>query len=48
MRCLFVFDFVYAVFPLGREAHGSANGVSILSKTVDFSVTCLLKYMKSL
>ena len=35
MRCLFVFDFVSAFFSfffflLGREAHRSANGVSIL------------------
>ena len=31
MRYLFVFDFVsFFFFPLGREAHRSANGVSIL------------------
>ena len=33
MRCLFVFDSVELFFflsPLGREAHRSANGVSIL------------------
>ena len=33
VRYLFVFDFVsffFFFFSLGREAHGSANGVSIL------------------
>ena len=32
MRCLFVFDFVYDFFSLGRKAHRSANGVSIFLK----------------
>ena len=36
MRCLFVLDLVILfylfIFFLGREAHRSANGVSILSK----------------
>ena len=41
--CLDFVHFFLFFLPLGREAHRSANGVSVLKKIVDFSDTYPLK-----